>query len=640
MALPPICRRGHYSVPILLFCVATFLGLLVGMNKTRGLAKAQSASRVAVLPLARQLAQRDRRKGATATRADIVSPALCGTYGWRASGCAPIDSLPDDILSYIGPSLEKYKNCDIVDVNPGAGLWSSKIHDFLKPRRHLLLEVDDFYTPCLQPLLDAPGSKYIRGPATDSVLSTLRNVVNQGLLPDQHPLPKGDSRLNEPNTSLLLLLNLSRMKTVTSRTAYFLTRDTLNLLSASAWMHAGLNRYGHVRTLLWVPEYFKDRIVPRELNQLDSYGFTHQARTRTHAVAGHPNPKLPREDTTVELASAVRAANKMRSAGLELPPHRQDRMHQAALSLLKERDVEDVQAKLRADIISAQSPLDEMAELETRLKSKAPPLPNRAVWLQRLKHLQSNTERNLKSIRWKHVRLKELWATADEVRQLEMIVVDESRPAQERLAAKEHWEKLSTDCKVGGRRGPAYIQQALFNVIDSRRGFYQDPPLLAWDDRPFEPLTTEPHEFYPQQSLCLLDSNPQPAPQEYSEEYIEYWQRFVNKLFERSSTPIGKALDHLRIGSAEVILPQVGAIHDPRRGGSLDVEDVRVRSMTPEMSYEIVDAWKNWTFRPQELEETLTKDRLNWEELMENTEERRLAGDLFDSKITGPVSRP
>ncbi|KAF4535259.1 S-adenosyl-l-methionine-dependent methyltransferase [Lasiodiplodia theobromae] len=478
LALPSICRRGH-----LLFCVATSLGLLAGMSTTRAISKAQSASRAAILPLARQLAQRDRRKGATATRADIVSPALC-----------------DDILSYIGPSLEKYKNCDIVDVNPGAGLWSSKIHDFLKPRRHLLLEVDDFYTPCLQPLLDAPGSKYIRGPATDSVLSTL--------------------------------------------------------------------------------------------------------------------------------------------AGFELPLHRQDRMHQVALSLLKERDVEDVQAKLRADILPAQSPLEEMAELETRLKSKAPPVPNRAVWLQRLKHLQSNTERNLKTLRWKHVRLKELWATADEMRQLEMIVVDESRPAQERLAAKEHWEKLNAESKGAGRRGPTYIQQALFNVIDSRRGFYQDPPLLAWDDRPFEPLTTEPHEFYPQQSLCLLDSNPQPAPQEFSEEYIEYWQRFVNKLFERSSRPIGKALDHLRIGSAEVILPQVGAIHDPRRGGSLDVEDVRVRSMTPEMSYEIVHAWKNWTFRPQDLEETLTQDRLNWEELMDSNEEKRLSGDLFHSKITGPVSRP
>ncbi|KAJ3503224.1 hypothetical protein NM208_g16558 [Fusarium decemcellulare] len=40
-------------------------------------------------------------------RLNIVSQDLC-----------------DDIINYLGPSLERHRGCDLVDLNPGVGLWS------------------------------------------------------------------------------------------------------------------------------------------------------------------------------------------------------------------------------------------------------------------------------------------------------------------------------------------------------------------------------------------------------------------------------------------------------------------------------------------------------------------------------------
>ncbi|KAK7710052.1 hypothetical protein SLS57_008550 [Botryosphaeria dothidea] len=572
-----------------------------GVRKTPGLQQARKATRRAVLPLAHQLAENDSRTGAAATRADIVSPALC-----------------DDILSCIGPSLEPYKHCDIVDVNPGAGLWSSRLHEFLKPRRHVLLEPDAFYKPFLQPLYNQPDSKYVSGPSHETTLQSLAATLENGLLPDQHTLKHGDPGLNQPNKSLLLLINLSRYKAPTTRSAYFVVRETLNVLTSTAWTHTGIHKYGQVRMLVWIGDYFEDKFVPKDLNQVDPYGFSFQHRTQTHVVASADKPRMPREETTTELSSAVRALVKMRKLGLELPPNRQSWLHQKALSLLETRSVDDVQAELKSNV-AGQFADDEIKSIETQLASGALKSPLDVPWQTRLAELKKITPRGRNVRETEFTQLKPLWAQFDEYYRLESTVVDESQSAQERLAAKEKMEKLGVVVKKQARKQNKMRQQIFFKALDDRRAFYHDPPLLSWDSRPFEPLRTEPHEFFPQQSLSLLDITPKPAPRDYSQGDLAYWQRFADRMFERTSATVSKALNSMRAGSPEIILPQVRAVHDPRRGGSLDVEDMRIRKLTPEMMDEIVDAWRSWAFRPETLEKYFLETRLDWFDLVEGT---------------------
>lgn len=541
----------------------------------------------------------------------------------------------DDIISYYGHSLEQYKHCDILDVNSGAGLWSSKLHDFLQPRRHVLLEPDNFYDRFLQPLINAPNSKYVRGPAVQSVMSTLAGVLERPheILPEQHAFEQGDPRLNQPNTSLLLVVNLSRTRGKNFRSAYFLTREILDLLTASAWTHTGIHRYGQVRMLAWMGEYYKARLMPRELNDVDSYGLSFQYRTDTRIVADNPGPRLHREGTSLDLASAVRVADKMRASGIKIPTNRQSLLHQTALSMLDTADVASIQAELQAEITTPQESDVEKKELEDAFKSGTHKAPKKTAlksereqnprW-ERLEELKRTTDAWQRNRRMVFAAVKPFLLQADRIHQLEYIVIDENRPAQERLAAKEEMDKLKAGLKRSVPRIASNRIKTYYNTLDNRRAFYRNPSLLDWDNRALEPLLTQPNEFYPQQSLALLDVTPKPAPRELSRQDLSYFQRFTDKIYDRPASSIVKALNSLCSGSADTILREVRLVHDPHQGGSLDLEDLRVRALSPEMIDEIVNAWRNWTFRPDVLEKVLTELRMEWDDLLDGADITKL----------------
>ncbi len=59
------------------------------------------------------------------------------------------------------PSLERHVGCDLIDIYPGAGLWSRKLHEALQPRSHILMEPDKIYKPFLEPLLSTPNATLV-----------------------------------------------------------------------------------------------------------------------------------------------------------------------------------------------------------------------------------------------------------------------------------------------------------------------------------------------------------------------------------------------------------------------------------------------------------------------------------------------
>ncbi|EKG10801.1 hypothetical protein MPH_12112 [Macrophomina phaseolina MS6] len=291
-------------------------------------------------------------------------------------------------------------------------------------------------------------------------------------------------------------------------------------------------------------------------------------------------------------------------------------MHQKAMSALEKRSVEDVEAELKSGIITNHFADDEITDIEHSLRSGVLKDPLAKPWRNRLAELKEINQHSRYSRSRDHGHLLPIWTLADKHRQLELIVVDETRPAQERLSAKEEMEKLGVELKKQARKLNKLRRHIFYKIIDERRAYYSDPPALSWDARPFEPLRTDLHEFFPQQNLSLLDITPKPAPRNYTYEDLTYWQRFSDRMYERTTATVGKALDSMRMGSAEIILPQVVSIYDPRRGGSLDIEEMRVRSLTPEMMDEIVNAWRNWDFRPEVLEKYFTDLRLDWYEMV------------------------
>ena len=72
---------------------------------------------------------------------EVVGSELCGTLvlfmsrltlefrGHEFNSICDTNTLVDDLLQRLGPSLACHRSCDIIDINPGAGVWSAKVHD-------------------------------------------------------------------------------------------------------------------------------------------------------------------------------------------------------------------------------------------------------------------------------------------------------------------------------------------------------------------------------------------------------------------------------------------------------------------------------------------------------------------------------
>lgn len=64
-----------------------------------------------------------------------------------------------DVLQRVSPYLSKTSPIDILDLWPNAGVLSSTIHNYLRPRRHLLVEPElPSFEPWLQQLVDSDPS--------------------------------------------------------------------------------------------------------------------------------------------------------------------------------------------------------------------------------------------------------------------------------------------------------------------------------------------------------------------------------------------------------------------------------------------------------------------------------------------------
>ena len=164
------------------------------------------------------------------------------------------------------PTLEKHIGCDILDLNPGPGMWSSTLHNFLKPRTHILMEPDyDSYKPMLQPLLDAEDSTYKLVPKSGLSWDSLLETLSPEHLPHQEALERRDPRLEEPNNTLLLVANLGFHPKKAYRGFNSITNLVLYQLLSAARSHSLIHKYGLIRMILWVDDEAKRSVLPRNV---------------------------------------------------------------------------------------------------------------------------------------------------------------------------------------------------------------------------------------------------------------------------------------------------------------------------------------------------------------------------------------
>ncbi|CAN9086897.1 unnamed protein product [Alternaria sp. RS040] len=554
--------------------------------------------------------------GGIHVRTQIVSPDLC-----------------DDVLKYVGHELDRYKGCDILDINPGAGLWSQKLHQYLQPRSHVLLEQrHDKFKEFLDPLLTAPGSKYSLVDGDPTVLQTYRDLVTNGVFPYQTVLNADDPRAQEPNNTLLVTGSLVWDPTLPGLGFDSMAKQLAYHFSSAAWANDLFHAFGLVRTLFWVQNNDYASIVP------DSVGIL-QKTTRTMEMT--QNMKLfvtaeraPRNkgrassgrNPQYEIETTVRAMANGRNHGIELPPHRRDNIHDFATDIERTSNgtgivsYSEMEEYLRDQHLAGKSavgllPLgtienyealkdiaEKHPELElfvpaeeagTRKKRRKVPVDHPYKDKMRIAHSFFASQHQA----YKNKSLASAIAdTGEEMYKLECEILG-MQDGLEKDSAMARLAELNTKWDQGIQSQNANYAMASVVELDDRISIRSPCSFhLQWDTRPYEPFVMRNDEVWPQNRLSLVFSEPTPKPVSKFPDFHKWVIDFMFGLFANPKDGVNAALDRMQHGLSDII-NECPTLKDPEKGGRLQMEHLRVRMLTDEMIIELVKAYKDWPFK-------------------------------------------
>ncbi|KAF2752225.1 hypothetical protein M011DRAFT_393140 [Sporormia fimetaria CBS 119925] len=537
-----------------------------------------------------------------AYRSQIVSPRLC-----------------DDVLDYIGPSLQKYKGCDILDLNPGAGLWSEKLHQFLKPRSHVLLEpLPEVFGEYLEPLVKKPGSKFRLVQGDASYFDGLEQLLREGLFPHQNPLPAGSVPSREPNTTLLVTGTIVWNPKHPGLNFFSMAGQMLHHFIRTSWVNEGYHVCGPVRSLLWVPSDDTKFALNKSAMAVSR---TSAMVDKVAAVSEVVKPGHAQDDrhwvreARYEIESLVRAMQRMEKNGVAMPPHRRESIHAFADDIRKMTNDTGVmstgalndylQAQEEAGVLTVGLVPEQIRKQwlwEMEWKKRAPPPPPIDEPKKKGRRPVPEEQKRLARARASATRVLKVRTALDELvdfgysnYQLELKIAEmEDGPQKE--AMNRELDALMADFHEKVRNTDAHTRPSIATQLDERLALRSPTPLLQWDRRAYEPLVMQPDEIYPICPVSLLDIQPNIRPAEETDEEYEYLQDMASGLLTRKSSPVGEALETLHPGASQLI-DQVPAIRDPKRGGRPRVEEMRARMLTQEMIAGLSKAFREWPFR-------------------------------------------
>ena len=537
--------------------------------------------------------------------------------------------LIDDVVARLSPTLGRHRNCDIIDLHPGPGIWSAKLHEQIQPRSHILVEGrTDLYMPFLQPLLDQPRSRYRHVALPGTKMSTIDQIVSDGLLPHQEVFEDGDPRLVQRNDSLLIVANLGKYPLVNRD--HFLDNAQVSLLdfAVSLRQTSTLRQYGLLRLLVWLRDDERRRFVPRCIRKRNSKAIMLEFHSESVSeVAGcdeadRQDVKTKKKKTVqaknrshdLDLLSSVRVVNGMRERGITTPAHRKQLLQQEAEAWAAAGGEAEPDAVHSAEGPNRRQELDDLKQRFSEGRF--------SKWVGDQLALPADSERRTRAqlartYTPEYARMKQLGYTGDYVRRrmrwMKWVTeqrgpipaaADSSEPAAMDSPAEPNGTstQLQRSRKDGRPRKPYYPASRawLDSYADERKALQDSPPLLFWDRRTDEPLLAHADEFGPRSPLALLDIQQKPPEPGLFDDRssASFYRHAIAHLFRVEKAPIGPSLDILGEGALDALGPQVPSLTDPAKGGNPDLSQFRVRMLRTEMIAAIFLAWQKWPFRP------------------------------------------
>ena len=551
-------------------------------------------------------------------------------------GCVLTRARADDVLKFYGKSLEIHKGCDILDINPGAGLWSQKLHKFLQPRSHVLMEPNTDYRHFLDPLVDARDSKYKLLQKDTFHLDSYKELVTENVFPEQTLVDPADNSGQELNTTLLVTGMLAWDPVLPGIAFDSMAKQLYNHFSSAIRTNDLFHAYGRVRTLFWVGSQDFRPVLAESMQRFEKNNCLLEMTQSMEMVVNSPRRVRkvgrgsPGREANYEIESIVRAMQRARANGMELPAHRQTRVHTVA----KEAEeifgesgrctigwLYDYVMRKHAEGFTIPGLLSESLfehyDEMVRLQDKYPD-----VDLALMGNAKGETPRTASFFKGRedHPAREEAYRFA-------------LKKAADRalVLKKEHYDSIAdvaqemyhAECRALRMQDGTEEKDALLKKIaemdlkieklmngvtrsykvapivnmDDRLALHEAPgPRIQWDRRPFEPMSMEDEEAWPPHEFSLLSSTPYARPPGQTLDYYEWVHDFVYALFNNPSMPLPEALEKMQHGLSEII-DKCPSITDPDKGGRLLLKHFRVRMVTAEMIYEMVEVYRDWPFK-------------------------------------------
>ncbi|EWC45509.1 hypothetical protein DRE_05367 [Drechslerella stenobrocha 248] len=168
--------------------------------------------------------------------------------------------------------FSEYEGCQILDFNPGFGIYSQALNKAVKPSKHLLFEPETAFHPFLERVCTDSSFRI-----TEEDLynwKTFDDLVSQGTI-----APKVMSREEGVNTSILITGMLHK----DIRGDRFMAQ-IIDAMAKQDWAF----RYGRVKLLLWVDHDMMPRYVPRSFGRRNRPAVLAEAFTNIRELALPP----------------------------------------------------------------------------------------------------------------------------------------------------------------------------------------------------------------------------------------------------------------------------------------------------------------------------------------------------------------
>jgi hypothetical protein len=522
---------------------------------------------------------------------------------------------PGHLISYLKPSLERHKGCDLISVYPGAGLFTNALHDAVEPRSHLLLEPDEtLYAPFLKPLLEKPNVKLV--PKSGIIWQDLEEVLTPEYLPNQVEFNRLDLGKDPPrNDTLLVHMNLAMYPKRKYGLFDSVSRMVLYQLISSIRTSTRFQKYGQVRMLVWVPDEEKEVIVPRIVQNRKKGAIEAELATEYIAeVCGHDGQldsegvAVDRKNTRVrphqlDLESVRQTMVRMREGGYVTPRDRGTRLLRQFKEMRKPLDTPlnltsepfSFDKSFQGELENMQREAEEgLIKKGTKAASRLSMLAHYSTWLDKM------ATRLLELT-------KEHDAIVEQYRQAEQAKADGDEARAQEL--RDEAKRLNDEYNSRVRKLPEYVKAQVKLLRDQLHVLRQPAdlgPVLAWDRRPWEPLKVQPNEFFPNQPCALLDIQPKATHRLLrhigpgTSNAGDIFDMILTHLGQNTLVPLVSTMDHIWPGARSGLEAEVKTVHDPAAGGSpLTGEAVfGARAANQVQLLELLEEFMRWPFMP------------------------------------------